>query len=125
MVVDGQQYQYDRTGNYYSGDSATTFNDLHLNTNWVNIVNDNITGINDTLGSTNPDLQATSGIVQFGFITWSGSSGSNLPVQNRYIRVDQFEVDFTYTEAVPEPAMYGLILGAAGLLFVVLRRRRG
>ncbi|CAI8359352.1 MAG: Uncharacterised protein [Opitutia bacterium UBA7350] len=37
--------------------------------------------------------------------------------------MDQFEVDITYTEAVPEPATYALLVGLASLIFVMIRRR--
>jgi hypothetical protein len=124
MSVDGILYQYDQTGNYYSGVDATqTRANIHDSTNWVNINNNNITGINDTLGSTNPNLQGTTGIVQFGFMQWSGSSSGNIYNFVTGVEVRAFEVDITYN-AVPEPATFALLLGSAGLCFVMIRRRR-
>jgi hypothetical protein len=124
MSVDGILYQYDQTGNYYSGGNATqTLPGVHASTNWVNINNNGVNAIDDTLGSTNPNLQGTTGIVQFGFMQWAGSSGGSISAGTiTSVEVKEFEVDITYN-AVPEPATFALLLGAAGFCFVMIRRR--
>jgi hypothetical protein len=124
MVVDGQQYQYNATGNYYDGASERTFTDLHDSSKWVKIENIGVGDINDTLGDamTQDLLQGTSGIVQFGFISWGSATHVGLNALGAGITINKFEVDITY--AVPEPATFALLLGAAGLCFVMIRRSR-
>ena len=68
----------------------------------------------------NPNLQATSGEFQVGFIQWNASTGGS--VNSTFTTaIDSFEVEIGYTEAIPEPSS-ALLLGLAGLGF--LRRRR-
>ncbi len=128
MVVDNQQYQYhgSGTGNYFSGTSETTFSNLKDNTKWVKINNNGIVSIEDTHGGamTTNLLQGTSGIVQFGYMAWNASSSSSMGSGGIYnLGPAKFEVDIAYN-AVPEPATFALLLGAAGLCFVMIRRRR-
>jgi hypothetical protein len=128
MVVNNVQYQYNEVGNYFNGSAHKYFYNLHQSSNWVSINNTGVAGINDTLGveMTPGLLQGTTGIVQFGFMYWAGSSSGSLSgtAQTDVVSVNDFEVDITYTEAVPEPATFALLLGSAGLCFVMIRRRR-
>ena len=94
-----------------------------MSSNWVNINNTGISGIDGTHGTSNPDLQGNSGIIQFGFIQWGAASSGSISSTDTRVEIQEFQVDITY-DAVPEPATFALIIGAALLCFTLIRRCR-
>ncbi len=125
MLIGSQQYIWTdpNTVNPFNGTNQITVANAESNASWSTILFNNINVMGDVDNGLAPNLQANTGMIQFGFIQWGGSNGGTLD-KSFTLGIDQFEVDITY-DAVPEPAPYGLILGAAGLFFVMLRRRRG
>ena len=129
-------YRWNHSGNQWNGNGALDFSlgifDLSQNGNgtgagagntviWGELV-DTAGGFGATrINGTNPNLQATSGQFQVGFIRWGASTGGSVPVNDFTTTIDSFEVEIGYTEAIPEPSS-ALLLGLAGLGF--LRRRR-
>jgi hypothetical protein len=129
MLVDNVLYQLNQTGNYFNGSNSMTFQDLESGNSWRSIATNPNSGvsnfdIDDTIGSTMPNLQANTGLVQFGFMQLGESSSSSIRNQPAFTTsVNQFQVNIQYTEPVPEPATCGLILAGASLLIVMLRNR--
>lgn len=126
-------YRWNHSGNQWSGNGALDFSlgnfDLSQNgnaTNTTTVIWGELVNTAGTFGATrinanNPNLQATSGQFQVGFIQWGASTGGSVAATDFSNSIDSFEVEIGYTEAIPEPSS-ALLLGLAGLGF--LRRRR-
>lgn len=123
MLVGGKLYRWNHSNNSFNGTAEITVGDPALNaasTTWGELV-DTATGFGGTrLNGTNPDLTATSGDIQFGFIQWGASSGGAADSQGSNT-VDKFEWTVGYT-AVPEPSSAAL-LGLGGLALILRRRK--
>ena len=74
------------------------------------------------INANNPNLQATSGTLQFGFIQWGASTGGDVdPAVDFTNSIDSFEVEIGFT-AVPEPSA-ATLFGLTGLALMLRRRR--
>lgn len=133
LFVDGLYYRWNHSGNTWNGNGDLDFSlgqfdlsQLGNATNtatqiWGELV-DTATGFADTrINGNNPNLQATSGTIQFGFLQWTASTGGDVPALDFSNSIDSFEVSFDFTQ-VPEPTSAGLLgVLSAGL---IIRRKR-
>ena len=135
-------YRWNHSGNSWNGNGPLNFSDpfpaggdlfdLSQNGNGTGAGAGNTViwgSLNNTAGNfgatrnngDNPNLQATSGTLQFGFIQWGASTGGNVsPAADFTTAIESFEVEIGFT-AIPEPSS-SLFLLLGGL--AVLRRRR-
>jgi hypothetical protein len=122
ISVDGALYRYANNGNDFKNNGALSITQLtnHANTSWAQI-NATAGNIDDTRGASDPDLQATSGIVQFGFIQWASQSSGTIASSSYTTGIDSFNYGVTYTP-IPEPSALAL-LGLGGLALGLRRRR--
>ena len=129
-------YRWNHSNNSFSGNGSLDFSvigsntfDLSQNGNapnpatgiWgeLNSVAADFAGTRDN--NTTPNLQATSGLFQVGFIQWGASTNGDVNTQVDFTTaIDSWETTITFTP-VPEPSS-GLLAGMAALLLV--RRRR-
>lgn len=135
-VTDGgatTYYRWNHSGNTYAGTGPLDFSQggtfdlsqLGNATNTTTVIwgelNDTATGFGGTRDNgTNPNLQATSGTFQVGFLQWNASTGGSVN-ETFTTAIDSWDTTITFT-AVPEPSSMMLI--GAGLGLIGLRRRR-
>lgn len=130
-------YRWNHSGNSFNGNAIIDFSftgantfDLSQNGNGTGTrvgvtgiwgeLNSAATGFGGTRDNgTNPNLQATSGSFQVGFLQWGASTGGSAN-STFTTALDSFETSFDYTP-IPEPSTAALF-SLAGLL--ILRRRR-
>ena len=134
VAIDNRFYRWNHSGNTWNGNNALDFSlgnfDLSQNgnaTNTTTVIWGELNSVAATFAlsrdnGTNPDLQATSGSFQVGFLQWGASTGGNVSPQADFTTaIDSWDTTFTYSEAIPEPGS-SLLAGVAGLL--LLRRKR-
>ena len=107
-VTDGGMtnfYRSNNTGNSWRGSGEHTFVTGAADNNfWVELFDGPVGGINDTrVAGVNPDLQAASGIVQFGFVQWGASTGGMIdPATMITTSIDKFEVTINETKEITD-----------------------
>ena len=126
-------YRWNHSNNTWSGNGPLDFSlgnfDLSQNGNAANTttviwgsLNNTATAFSGTRNNNdNPNLQATSGTLQFGFLQWGASTGGSVPTANFTTAIDSFEVEIGFT-AIPEPSGMALF-GLAGIAMILRRRR--
>jgi len=127
-------YRWNHSGNSFKGNAALDFSlgnfDLSQNGNATNTttvlwgeLNSAAAAFGGTRDNgTNPNLQATSGSLQVGFIQWGASTGGSVdPQANFTTGIDAWDTTFTYSDAVPEPS--SLLLTGLSALFLIRRKR--
>jgi len=88
-------YRSDNDGNSWNGNNVLNFTGGTVdNSFWVGLNGDPVGGINETrVNGANPNLQAASGMVQFGFIQWDASTaGIVSPAVDFTTAIDQFDI---------------------------------
>jgi hypothetical protein len=96
-------YRSNNTGNSWNGSGPLNFTaGAADNAFWVGLSGDPVGGINESrVAGVNPNLQAASGMVQFGFIQWGASTGGSVsPALDFTTAIDEFVLTINEVELV-------------------------